>query len=132
MYDRISNTNLNVFSAPTNEYIGKFYFVLSSEAETKLLNLLNYNKVPDSLIILDATLYSPPSSYTPPEPFEKYRREGILSAVAGESSSGAEIPVEIRLRYDMRARVYPAGNLYYYNSMELSSIEVVDIKQLEF
>lgn len=132
MYDRITNTNLNVFSAPTNEYIGKFNFVLTSEAESKLLDLLNYNRVPDSLIILNASLYEPPGSYTPPEPFKKYRREGILSAVVGESSSGIQIPMEIRMQYDMRARVNPAGNLYYYDSMELSNIDVVDIKQVQF
>lgn len=132
MYDKITNTNLNVFSAPTREYVGKFNFVLSSEAESKLLDLLNYGKVPNSLIILDATLYSPPSSYTPPEPFRKYRREGIFSAVAGESSSGAEVPFDIRMRYDMRARVNPAGNLYYYDSMELSNIEIVSVARVQF
>lgn len=132
MYDEISNTSLNVFSAPTKEYVGKFNFVLSSEAEAKLLKLLNYNKVPDSLLILNATLYEPPSSYTPPEPFEKYRREGILSMSAGESGTGNQVPIELRIRYDMRARVNPDRKLYYYDSMELSNIEVVGINQLRF
>lgn len=132
MYDKLTNTNLNVFSAPTDEYVGKFNFVLSDDAESKLLDLLNYNKIPDSLIILNATLYSPPGSYAPPQPFKKYRREGILSAVAGVSSSGNAIPIEIRLKYDMLARVYPAGDLYYYDSMELSNIEIVNITQTQF
>ncbi|MPN52052.1 hypothetical protein SDC9_199704 [bioreactor metagenome] len=132
MYDRLTNTNLNVFSAPTKEYVGKFNFVPSNDAESKLLNLLNYNKIPDSLIILNATLYSPPGSYTPPEPFKKYRREGILSAVAGSSNSGNAVPIEIRLKYDMRARVQPDENLYYYDSMELSNIEIVRIEQTQF
>ena len=131
MYDRITNTILDVFDAPTREYVGRFMFSLDSGAATKLLNLINYNIIPDSLLILDANLYAPPKRYTPPVPYQKYRREAVLSGDVEGASAGIQIPVEMRLKYDMRGRVKAYGDLYHYDSMELSNIDVVSIKQIQ-
>lgn len=132
MFDRITNTSLDIFTDQDKTYLGRARFVLTSEAESKLLNLLNYSKVPDSLVIMNASLYEPPKNYTPPEPSKKYRRDAIFNAVVRDSASGMHAPLEIRLRYDVRARGNPVGNLYRYDSLELSNIEVVDIKQKQF
>lgn len=130
MYDRITNTTLDVFATPTREYVGRARFSLSSEDELKLLNLLNYNVIPDSLLLLDVVPYETLINYVSPILFKNYRSEVVISANVKSSGADFESLVEIRLNCDIRGRQSAHGAMHEYNSMELSNIELLDIKQV--
>lgn len=130
MYDRITNTTLDVFATQTREYVGKSKFSLSSEDELKLLNLLNYNEIPDSLLLLDVIPYAIPINYVVPTLFLNYPSEVIISANARISGTNFQPLIKIRLNCDIRGRASAYGALYKYDSMELSNIELLDIQQV--
>jgi len=132
VYSEISNASLNIYNGETGDYIGEAQFTLSSEAAAKLLDLFNYGKVPDSLLLLDVNLYRPSRSYIPPEPYQQYKREAILRALFTDSSTQEQVPYEIRMTYDTRARGSLLGNLYYFDSIELNNINIVDIQRVAF
>ena len=131
MYGRITNTTLDVFATPTREYVGRAKFTLSSEDELKLLNLLNYNVIPDSLLLLDVVPYETSIDYVSPILFKNYRSEVVIRANVRISGADFEPPVEIRLNCDIRGRQSAHGAMHEYNSMELSNIELLDIKQVQ-
>ena len=130
MYDKITNTTLDVFATPTREYVGRAKFSLSSKDELKLLNLLNYNVIPDSLLLLDVVPYEIPINYVSPTLFKNYPSEVIISANAKISGSDFQPPIEIRLNCNIRGRQSAHGTLHEYDSMELSNIKLLDIKQV--
>lgn len=130
MYDRITNTTLDVFATPTREYVGRAKFSLSSEDELKLLNLLNYNEIPDSLLLLDVIPYALPINYVVPTLFLNYPSEVIISANAKISGTNFQPLIKIRLNCDIRGRASAYGPLYKYDSMELSNIKLLDIQQV--
>ena len=128
MYNKITNATLDIFATPTREYFGRSSFDLTPEAESKLLDLLNYNVMPDSLVLLNVKLFKPPINYVIPVPFKNYRLEAIISANARSAGSDFITPITIQLQFDMRGRGKAHGNLYEYDSMELSNIKVLNVK----
>lgn len=132
MYSEVSNASLNIYDGETGNYIGEARFTLSTEAAAKLLDLFNYGKVPDSLLLLDVNLYHPSSSYIPPEPYQLYKRKAILRALFTDASTREQVPYEIRMTYDTRARGNLSGNLYYFDSVELNNINIADIQKVIF
>jgi len=132
MYASIVNTSLNVFDHDTGNYIGKARFVLPAESEHALLELINYGRVPGTLILMDVTLYNPSRSYTPPKAFQSCRRDSILYAILYDVDSERQVPVEIRLQYDLRTKTLLSGDFCYYESAELSGIKAAEIRIVQF
>lgn len=132
MYVSITNTSLHVFDRDTGSYIGRAQFVLPAESERALLDLVNYGRVPETLVLLDVALYHPSRSYVPPKPFQTYRRDSILSAILYDVDSGRQTPVEIRLRYDLRTKALVSGDFCYYEAAELSNFSVPGIRVTQF
>jgi len=132
MYDRITNTSIDVFDSGTGNYMGKARFELSPDSEATLLDLLNYGKTPQELVLTDVTLYEPAKSYVPPKPYEAYQRKSIINAVARDKYSGEQVPVELRLKYNSRVRAHLTGNLYYFECIDFENIEVVDVQQVRY
>lgn len=130
MYTSIRNPRITIYNGATKELIGAANFKLTPEAEKALLQLVNYGKVPASLLILDIELFRPAKGYLPPRPFEAYKREGIINALFFESDTGEEIPIEIRIKYTARARSSKPDNLYFYNSVDFGDIEVDSVREI--
>lgn len=127
MYDEILDSYFDVFDGETGDYIGHSHFSLPTGSERKLLDLINYNRVPDTLTLLNVTLSRPSGNYIPPELFQKHNRLAILHVDAVESYSGKLVPIEIRMGYDVVARGNLSGNQYYFESLELDNIELISI-----
>ena len=135
MYSQILNNgntaNLDIFDERTGDYIGHSHFRLSSESERKLLELINYNRVPDTLTLLNVTLSHPSENYIPPEVFRTLPRRAVLTIEAIDAYSGKRVPIEIRLRYDVVARGNLSGSQYLFESIELSNIAVTGMSLLQ-
>lgn len=131
MYHQIPNTsNLDIFDGRTGDFIGHSHFRLSSDSEQKLLNLINYNRVPDTLTLLDITLSHPSKNYIPPEIFRKLPRRAVLMVEAADAYPGRRVPIEIRMSYDVVGRGNLLGDQFHFDSAELSNIQVTDISIL--
>lgn len=129
MYDRITNTSIDVFDGSTGDHLGKARFGLSPESETTLLDLLNDGKAPQELLLTDVTLYAPADNYIPPEPYKPYQRRSTISAVARDKYSREQVPVEFNLKYDSRVRAHLTQNLYYFECIGFENIKVLNIQQ---
>ena len=127
VYDRLVNTSLAVRDGETGKYIGETHFVLPEDSEISILNLINYNAVPDVILLTDVTLLNPTAGYTQPGVSEVKKRDSILTATARDKNSQEWSPIKLQLKYDMMARGNLSGNIYFYDSMELRNIEVLNI-----
>lgn len=132
MYDQIANASASLFDGDTDHFLGKARFSLSDDSQKVLLNLLNYGKIPEKLVVSDANLYDPAGDYVPPEPYEAYRRSSVLNAVVRDKYSGEQVPVEIRLKYDSRVRSHASKNPHYFDCVGLDNIEVEDVREVRF
>lgn len=132
MFTKITNPVIDIYNGETNQFIGEARFKLSADAEQELLQLVNNNKTPSSLVLMDVDLYQPSESYVPPTPFIAYTRKGILRALFTDFITGELVPIEIRFKYDTRARGNLSGNLYYFNSVEFNNIVVESIQEIVY
>jgi len=132
MYDRITNTSLNIFDRDTGNYIGYARFVLPAESENALLNLVNFGKVPTLLILTNVSLFEPSKSYAVPGASQIVHRNSILNAALRDTDSGEQIPVEIRLKYDVRVKTNPLGSVCYFDAAELSNLVVAGVRAVRF
>lgn len=62
MYTKISSPEMVIYDGETKELIGKVKFMLPPSTENKLLQLVNYNMKPSSLLLLNVVLYEPSES----------------------------------------------------------------------
>lgn len=128
MYTKIINPNIVIYDEETGELIGTATFKLTKESERALLNLLNYNMQPSSLTVLDLNLHEPSPNYIPPTPFIPYARKGIIHALFKNAYTGKLVSVEIQLKYNARARGNITGDLYRFESVEFSDIDIESVK----
>lgn len=131
MYTKINNPTIDILDANTGKFLGTSTFDLPSGEEKKLLNLVNYGVKPSTLLILNANLYDAPEDYVPPSIDKALKREGILNALFTEQGTEKNIPIEIRIKFDSRARGVVPGDPYYLNSVQYSDIEVESVKRLD-
>lgn len=127
MYSKITDIYLNVFDSETNEYMGHSRFTLTQRSERKLLDLLNYNTVPDTLTLLDVALSDTSRNYIPPALFKKNSRISTLYIDAVDAFSGRLVPIEIVMSYDVVARGHLSGSPYSFESIELGNIKILSI-----
>jgi hypothetical protein len=66
MFNKIINPSLSVYDGDTNAFIGEARFDLTPEAEEKILQIVNYNKTPSSLFLLNLDFVQPSDNYVPP------------------------------------------------------------------
>lgn len=131
VYSQITNPGFIIFDGKTGSYIGHSRVTPTPESEQKLLDLLNFNQIPNSLTLLNITLSRPSNSYLPPAVNRKLSRIAILNLEALDQSSGEWIPIELRMRYDVLARGNLIGGLYHFDSAEIDNIELVDQKRIQ-
>lgn len=124
MYDMVTNPVNEVYDGETGKFLGYVTFGTPQPEEEKLLGLINYGNIPESLILLNAEIIPMTEDYIPPELIKKFSRRGILRALCRDENSGAFIPVEIQLMFDIRGRGRQGKNLYQFDSVEYSNIKV--------
>lgn len=130
MYTKISNPSIVIYDGKSSELIGTATFKLTKESEKALLNLLNYNVPPSSLTLLEMVLYEPSPNYIPPTPFMPYPRKGTIHALFKNAYTGKLVSVEIRLSYNARARGNITGDLYRFESVEFSDIDIESVQMI--
>ena len=128
MFTQIKNPRIAIYDGETNKFIGVASFKITAEAEKALLQLVNYGTKPSFITLLDIDLYQPDKDYVPPTPYDAYKREGTIYALFTDSSTGKDIPIEIQMKYKARARGNLLGNLYHFDSVEFSDIEIESIR----
>ena len=127
MVNRISNVESDVFDARTGSYLGKARFELPPESEQELLDYINYNIIPNSMVLLDVNLYDPADDYSAPEPFQLNQRIAVLHGVARDQDSRVQMPFELRLKYRTISRGNLSQNIYHADSIQLSDITPISI-----
>ena len=127
MYDKVTNLVNEVYDGKTGKFLGYATFGMPQPEEDKILKLINYGRVPESLILLDAEINPTAENYIPPKIIEKLSRKGVLRASLRDENSGDFIPVEIQLTFDVRGRSRQGKNLYQFDSVEYSNIKVVRV-----
>lgn len=127
MYNKITDSHIDIFDGETGNYMGHSYFTLTQGSERELLDLLNYNKVPDTLVLLDVSLSETSANYIPPELFQKHSRISTLYIDAVDAYSGRLVPIEVVMSYDIIARGHLSGNPYSFESVELGNIKILNI-----
>lgn len=129
MYTGIINPSIDIYDAETNEFLGEARFELSSEAERKLLDLVNDRKPFTSLVVLDLQ-FQPAGGYVPLDPYKMYRFKGLFRALFTKSGTGVSVPIEMRGAFNMRLRSIGSGQRQYLNSVDFSNIEVDSIQEI--
>lgn len=84
--------------------IGTAKFALPPKAERDLLQLVNFNKVPASLLISNSDFYPSEENFVPVIAEHSVTRRGILSAFFTDSGARTTDPIDIHFRFE--ARVY--------------------------
>lgn len=128
MYNLVTNLTNEVHDGNTGKFLGYATFELPQTEEKKLLNLVNYGETPQSLTLLNATIKNATEDYVPPALIKKYPRAGVLRASFRDKDSGAFMPIEIHLTFDVRGNGRQYANLYHFDSAEYSNIKVDAIK----
>ncbi|MGE4213693.1 MAG: hypothetical protein AB7E42_02825 [Anaerotignaceae bacterium] len=131
MYIRIIDPNISIFNGDTNEFIGSARFNLTPESEKDLLQLVNYNITPKSLLLLNLIFYQQSTYFDPPTLDQPTNRKGILRAIL-LNDSGEQVPIEIRLRYDAIARGNLTGIRTFFESAEYNNIAVDSIERISY
>lgn len=129
MFNQISNLTIDIFNETGTQFIGEAQFELPKEAESALLNLINYGKKPESLMLQDIDFYRPSGAYVAPDISKPLRQAGIIKAIISDTANGFEVPIEIDLNYDAIAR-HSGANPYFFDSVDFSNITVNSIKAL--
>ncbi len=127
MYSKITDSFLDVFDGETGLYMGHSHFTLTQGSEKKLLDFLNYNKVPDTLVLLNVSLSDTSADYIPPELFQKHSRISVLNIDVVDAYSQRLVPIEIEMSYDVLVRGNLSQTPYYFESVELRSIKFLDV-----
>lgn len=132
MYTDITNASMVVFDGITNQFLGEVGFELTHEAKIDILDFINYRRAITSLIVLNVSLLHPAEGYVVPAPYQTYRRNGIFRALFKDSSTGANVPIEMRGTYDIRTRSGIPETRNYVDSVELSNIIIESINEVIF
>jgi len=127
MYSKITDSFLDVFDGETGLYMGHSHFTLTQGSENKLLDFLNYNKVPDTLVLLNVSLSDTSADYIPPELFQKHSRISVLNIDVVDAYSQRLVPIEIEMSYDVLVRGNLSQTPYYFESVELRNIKFLDV-----
>lgn len=128
MLIRITNPIIDIYNAETNEFFGESKFQLTSQAESGLLGLVNYSRVPSSLILLNLDFDKLSEDYNPPNQYFPKKSKGIIRAIFTESDTEEQTPIEIRFKSDIKSNSNVWGNPIHFDSVELSNIELESIK----
>lgn len=129
MFTHIERPSIVIYDAENNKLIGTATFEFTPQAEQELLGLVEDGVKPSSLTLLNLNLYQTEKNYVPPsDPYKAYNREGTINASLKDSITGKDVPVEIKLKFKLRARGVPNGNSYYFHSAEFGDIEIESIK----
>jgi hypothetical protein len=127
MYTQITDSYFDVYDGETGAYMGNSKFTLPQNSEDKLLDLLNYNKVPDSLVLLNVNLSETTQNYIPPELFRKNKRQATLYLDVIDTNSDQIYPFQIHMRYDVVARGRLSGSRYFFDSLGLDNIQIEEV-----
>ncbi|WP_312635039.1 hypothetical protein [Oscillibacter sp.] len=127
MYSKITDSFFDIFDRETGLYMGHSHFTLTEGSEKKLLDFLNYNKVPDSLVLLNVSLSDTSSNYIPPELFQKHSRTSVMLIDVVDTYSQRLIPIEIEMSYDVLVRGNLSDTPYFFESVELRNIKILDV-----
>lgn len=128
MYDQITILGMDFYTGDTGVYLGRARFLPSKESEDKLLDLLNYGKVPNNLFFMNMVIYRRELTYITPALFNPYYHYSIMYLLARDKDSREQVSFEIRLEYNFRVRAHYTPNPYYFESLQLENITVFDIR----
>lgn len=126
LFTKITNPEIFIYDGETGEPIAQTQFSLSFDAERALLDLVNFNAIPPRLLLLNLK-FKPAENYIPPSLSRPVKRIGVIEGLFTDAYSGELVPVEIRIRYDARARGNLQGGEYFFDSVEYSNIELEEV-----
>ena len=127
MYSKITDNSADVFDSKTGNYLGRSHFTLTQSAERKLLDFLNYNKVPNTLVLVNLSMSETSVNYVSPELFKTHSQLSTLYIDSVDAYSGTLVPIEIEMSYDVVTRGHLSESPYSFESIELRNIKILDI-----
>lgn len=130
MYDRVAEPRIDIYDGKTNEYYGRSIFPVTTDIENGLLQIVNYEGIPEVMLFHDDTFLPATSGYVPPGLFEKVRRNGIVHATFRDANSHLWVPMEIYMNFDSQVRGNLLGDKYHFDSVVYTDIAVQDVKIL--
>lgn len=130
MYTQINGPcGIEIYDSENNKRVGNATFMLTSEAEQDLLQLVNNGVKPTSMTVLNIDLYEPEKDYVLVTAYNTYKREGTIHASVEDPYTGKSIPIAIQMKYDARVRGKLSGeDSYYFDSADLDNIVIESVK----
>ena len=130
MFDKVALPRIDIYDNKTNEYFGRVTFPVTSNVENALLGMINTAQSPESFVVQDATFFPSSSNYVPPVLFVKYPRNVIIEALFRDANSKLWTPADIYGSLDAQARGYISGDIYHFDNIEYSNINIRDMRGL--
>lgn len=130
MFDRVAAPHVDIYDGVTNEYYGRSIFPVTTDIENSLLQIVNYEGIPKTMLFRDDTFLPAAKDYVPPGLFEKVRRNGIVHATFREANSHLWVPIEIYKNFDSQVRGNLLDDKYHFDSVEYTDIIIQDIRML--
>lgn len=131
MFTQITNLTITIFSGDGGRFFGEGDFELTDESYKAILQLVNYNQIPQTLTLINVDFYQPSAYFVPPSIDQPIRHSAIIRGIFLDTANGFQVPIEIRMRYDARARSSGA-NPYFFASMELTNIMVDSVREVTY
>lgn len=131
MFTQITNLTITIFSGDGGQFYGEGGFELTEESYKAILQLVNYSQVPETLTLTNLDFYQPSAYFIPPSVNQPVRHSAIIRGIFLDTANGFQVPIEIRMRYDARARS-SGVNPYFFASAELTNIAVDSIREVTY
>jgi len=66
VFEKVDTPRINIYDSKTNEYYGRANFPVTTDVEDSLLQIVNYGRTPEQIILQDITFLSASSKFVPP------------------------------------------------------------------
>lgn len=124
MFDKVSNSYIEIYDSDTNEYLGRVVFRVTPEVENAILGYAKNERQPRRVVLQDVYFYPVSPDFITPIPFQKHHYKGVLKVMLRDRFSQLWVPMEIYARFNIMERTRSANNQYYFPSVEFSDIEI--------
>jgi hypothetical protein len=123
MYVKIAEPEIAVFDVD-GQFVGLARFQLPSNTESALLDLVNNQKTPQVLFLLNVEMPVASKNYRPPNVNIPIKRKGILRAEFVADTGDVSL-IEIHITFDSVVRGGEKSEKgYFFNSVQYSNINV--------
>lgn len=128
MFDRVGAPNIDVYERISGVYLGKTVFRLTPDVEQALLQIVNGEGMPKAILLQGVDFFQASDLYVPPNAYERYQQIGVIHAMFRDSETNLWIPTDIYLQYEGQVSEGTFDDMYHFDGVEYSNIEVEDVK----